>query len=61
MAKQKLDEVEYGDDDALEIGLDELPEQIGSGMPLFEFDFRKTGLPNGGGNQRRINKDIAPP
>ncbi|CAH3133067.1 unnamed protein product [Pocillopora meandrina] len=31
--------------DALDIGLDEHPEQIGGGMPLFEFDFQKFGLP----------------
>ena len=31
--------------DALDIRLDEHPEQIGGGMPLFEFDFQKFGLP----------------
>ena len=31
--------------DALDIGLDEHPEQIGGDMPLFEFGFKKTGLP----------------
>ena len=31
--------------DALDIGLDEHPEQIGGGIPLFEFDFQKFGLP----------------
>ena len=47
--------------DALDIGLDEHPEQIGGGMPLFEFDFLKNLVsPNSGRNQRRINKDIAP-
>ena len=31
--------------DALDIGLDEHPEQIGGGMPLFEFYFQNIGLP----------------
>ena len=39
---RELDEQQL---DALDIGLDEHPEQIGGDMPLFEFGFQKTGLP----------------